>query len=140
MPIAFGDNLTGMVVARIGIYNSRMRRTLALGCCALSLAFCFAAGTAHVHEAAENHDHHHGPTSTHDHGRGLAQDHHHHGVYPGSAVVPATGAKPRPGSAILTPASTIERSSALSHRVEVQAWEIPDPPGRHATRLRAPPV
>jgi len=140
----------------------RMRRILALGCCALYLVFGFVAGAAHLHESADHHaesrglhlDHSHLGSADHDHhlGHGSSDDddvrfdsrhvgHHGEGdvLYLTATALRSLDSN-RLMPAIVSVGVTIDPSSATSDHDEALPGPPRDPPRKNPTRPRAPPA
>lgn len=143
----------------------RMRRLVALSCCALYLAFSFVAGTAHVHRSADHHDEmrglhldhahngprtDHGPASHHDHPRrepsasrvaGLHVAHHDGDAFQLTVTahrLSAPGLRVMPAT-VVTPA-TVAAPSFVSLRRGESSHPLRAPPGRVSVPARAPPA
>lgn len=147
-----------------------MRRILAWGCCALTLAFGFVVANAHVHDSGGHHaesrglhldhghlgrsnhhdahgDHGHGHDHGHDHGhghantaQGMAGGHHHDGLYLNAAVARAAGSGIRNVMAVAVAGPVVQAPAVSSDRTPVETADPADPPDKIPPRLRAPPV
>ena len=141
----------------------RMRRFLALGCCAVYLAFGFVAGAAHVHESADHHEETRGLHLDHVHlggshkqeshlGHGSSEDGdaridarqvgHHDGD---ALYLTATALRSFDSSLRLMPATvsvgaTVDPHSASSDRDETMPDQMRGPPRKGPTRPRPPPA
>jgi hypothetical protein len=138
-----------------------MRGILALGSCALCLAFGFVAGVAHVHESADHHENSRGlhldhthldHPSDHDHvhgSHGKDQDgldvrhpDHHEGdaVYLNGTATRSFEPGPRPVNAIVSVGAVAESPSMTSDRHTAVTAQPRDPPHKIPPRLRGPPA
>jgi len=133
-----------------------MRRLLALGCCAVYLAFGFVAGAAHLHEAADHHqemrglhlDHSHLGEALHvPHENGNAGDETRHvGHHDGDAFyLTVTALRSFDSGLRMMPATvsvgaTIDPPSLISIRRDERSDQLRGPPRRGPTSPRAPPA
>jgi len=134
-----------------------LRGILALGCCALHLAFGFTAGLAHVHGAADHHeqsrglhlDHAHltGDPGEHRHDapRDLEVDTRHVDHHEGDAVyLNATAASvlasARVLPAVLPALPAVDRPLGTPEIRMARPSRPRDPPPKIPPRLRAPPA
>jgi hypothetical protein len=144
---------------------ARMRRLVALGCCALYLAFGATADLAHVHQSADHHEESRGVHRDHRH-LSAPVDHHHHGhhehgdveqgelpigarhaahhegdvVYLTATAVRSQQSIARTMPAIVSTGTAIEPSLPVTSREGVPATQPRDPPRKIPPRLRAPPA
>ena len=125
-----------------------MRKILALGCCALYLAFGIVAGAAHWHESADHHAESRGLHLDHAH-LGDTDDHEHPGhpsPHDGDVLyLSATALRSLDSSVRLMPATvsvgaTIDPPAAMSERDEAAPGQQRDPPQENRIRPRAPPA
>ncbi len=138
----------------------RMRRLLALGCCAAYLAFGFVAGAAHVHESADHHQEMRGLHLDHTH-LGETVDHHepespengdarfdaqYVGDHDGDALYLTATARCtldpclRVMPAIVPVGATFDLPSLIFVRGDELSDHLRGPPRNGPTRLRAPPA
>jgi hypothetical protein len=130
-----------------------MRRILALGCCALYLAFGFVAGAAHLHGSTDHHeetrglhlDHVHLGDSDdrgHDHQRRLGHEstHDEDVLYLSATALRSIDSSLRLMPATVSVAATIEPPGAMSDRDEAILRQPRDPPRKNRPRPRAPPA
>ena len=129
-----------------------MRKILAMGCCALYLAFGAVAGLAHVHESADHHEESRGPHLDHDNEREFAamadegvdlrhDGHHDCDAADLNATVARSGESiVRTLPAIVPVGDVIDPPSPASNRDDVVKGSPRDPPRETPPRLRAPPA
>jgi hypothetical protein len=128
-----------------------MRRLLALGCCALYLAFGFVAGAAHLHESADRHaesrglhlDHtHSGHSADHEKERKLGNESRHDGdvLYLCAIAIRSIDSSLRLMPATVSVAATIDPPGPMSDRHEAILRQPRDPPRKNRPRPRAPPA
>jgi len=137
---------------------SRMSRgILALGCCALYLAFGFTAGVAHVHRAADHHDQSRSVHLDHAHVTAGPGEHRHEvprdgmidvrhvGHHEGDAVYLDAAALHVPMDARVLPAvvsapPAVDRPVVAAEIRLARPSRPRDPPAKIPPRFRAPPV
>ena len=129
-----------------------MRKILALGCCALYLAFGVVAGMAHVHESADHHEESRGLHLDHDHAHEAASDQtlriaaatvQHHGgdaFYLNATATQSVDPGSRETPAIVSDGSALGPPALVPDRVESGSGPPRDPPCKTPPRLRGPPV
>ena len=143
----------------------RMRRILALGCCAAYLVFGFVAGAAHVHESADHHeemrglhldhahlgeepDHepagHHEPGSPENGEVSVGAGHvgHHDGdvFHLTATVLRSFDSGLRVMPAAVSVGATIDSPALISVRSDEPPHQLRGPPRNGPTRPRAPPA
>jgi hypothetical protein len=128
-----------------------MRRILALGCCALYLAFGFVAGAAHLHESADHHaesrglhlDHTHvGNSADHQQEPRIENESSHDGdvVYLSAPALRSIDSGVRLMPATVAVGATIDPPSTISDWDQEMPRRPRDPPRTTRIRPRAPPA
>ena len=130
-----------------------MKKFLALGCCAVYLAFGSVAGAAHVHEASDHHDEMRGlhidhahvdVASGHEHAPSDDADHieHHEGdaLYLTVTAQRSIDPGPRVLPAMSVVCATIDTAMPVSKRRTGEPDPPRGPPGKGPTPPRAPPA
>ncbi len=160
MLVQLGQPYVKLDVKEVSVKLSRMRRLLALCCCAVYLAFGFVAGAAHVHESADHHeasgglhlDHTHFGDGVDHHGRATPDngearvDARHVGDHDGDALYLTATARCTldPGLRVTPATVSVDAAFDLPALILVRSDELSDhlrgPPRNGPTRLRAPPA